>query len=144
MAFSRAPSGLNWVVLTIGDCSSGIAITVKDVGVPPLPGTYAVSGDIDVVNANANISGQDWHAGMFWMRGYCGDPSGILPACPVGPGGGSLTVSSSSSGRIAGSFSFLMVQRSNYSGPIAQKPPPVTKLIEGTFDLEFDDRVLCD
>ena len=143
IAFNRAPGGLNWVDLVIGSCSStGISITLKEVDFPPRLGSYAISKDLDVVSANASISGQEWFAGQFWMGIYCGDPGGVLPACPVGPGGGSVTVSSSSRERIAGSYRFTMVQRNNYSGLLINRPPPVTKLVEGIFDLEFDDRVV--
>ena len=144
LAFSRAP-GLNWIDLLIGSCSSttGISITMRDVDIPPTLGPYTVGADIDVVSANATISGEPWHAGRFWMRQYCGFRGGAGPPCPVEAGGGSMTITSASPARVVGSYRFTMVQSSTFSGPTDQRPPPVTRLVEGTFDLAFDDRRVC-
>jgi hypothetical protein len=52
-------------------------------------------------------------------------------------------VSSVSSTRISGSFNFTLVPGGPLPPVIGPRPPSPTKLIEGTFDLEINDRVVC-
>jgi hypothetical protein len=55
---------------------------------------------------------------------------------------GFIEVSGISATRVSGSFSFTMVQRI-VGEVIGVPPPPPTKHIEGTFDVEINDRVVC-
>jgi hypothetical protein len=146
-AFSRLPS-LDWVDFTISRCSSppAIAFTLKGVTTPPATGTYTVRSDTDLLSTNATIGGQQWRAGNFVMNQYCGDGfgGGVLPACtPDSAGAGSMTISAASSNRVSGSYRFVLVLPDNFSGFLRDRPPPVTKVVEGVFDLEFDNRVFC-
>jgi hypothetical protein len=107
---------------------------------------YAVSPAADALGATLNINGDTWFADTFQMRQYCGDlhGQGFLPACSdTSPGAGVVTVSSSSPARVSGSYRFVVVAPSNYSGLLISRPPPTTTVVEGVFDLAFDDRVLC-
>jgi hypothetical protein len=113
---------------------------------PVAAGSYTVRADVDSVSANLTISGQQWRAGNFVMNQYCGDGfgGGVLPACtPDSAGAGSVTISATSSNRISDSYRFLFVLPDNFSGFLRDRPSPITKVVEGVFDLEFDDRVLC-
>jgi hypothetical protein len=147
-AFSRRPT-LDWVDVTITRCSGtepSIAITLKGVANPVAAGTYTIRTDADVLSANANISGQQWSASNFVMAQYCGGAfgGGVLPPCtPDSPGTGSVTISSASTSRIAGSYRVVGVLPTNFSGNPSQRPPPVTKVIEGVFDLAFDSSPSC-
>ena len=131
------------VDLEIGSCSSaeGIRMSIQAVAFPPPSGIYEVSPDLNTsaAGASATINGQEWSAGWFDMSRHCGgNPVFGLPACtPTSPGAGSVTVSSASAEDVSGSYSFTMVQ---FGAP---RLTPPTKLVQGTFDLEFRQGVSC-
>jgi hypothetical protein len=73
------------------------------------------------------------------------EPSGEVWRASATHGGssGSITVTSASTTSISAFFSFRMVPHG--SGPLFPgRPAPPTKLVEGTFDVQIDDRMRCD
>jgi hypothetical protein len=72
------------------------------------------------------------------------DPSGERWEAGATQGGssGSVTVTTVSTTRISGSFSFRMVPRGS-GFLLPHSPPRPTKLVEGNFDVEIHDRVRC-
>jgi hypothetical protein len=145
-AFNRAP-GLPWVDLSIaGSCSPpGITMTLMGVSFPVTPGVYSVSPVADVVSANAVIGGETWRSSFSNMAQYCTTGvSSVLPACSdSSPASGTVTVTSATAQRISGSFHFVMLLPINYTGPLILRPPPITKVVDGSFDLGFSNRVAC-
>jgi hypothetical protein len=128
---SRRPTNPAWphglVDLSLSNCDGDRAVTMNLYEASPTPGRYDVSSEANQgVEARLLFrSGEEWSAGSF-ARGSSG----------------SITVSSSSPTRISGSYAFVLVQRNTGGGGPVPLPPP-TKPIEGTFDLEINDKVRC-
>ena len=133
-AFRRPPNAA-WprglMDLSLGNCGRPPSITmaiydgnpatgryeVVPFAIPPLGGTFPA----EVATGRLEWSIEDaWNAGAT-QRGSSG----------------SITVSSVSATRIAGSYNFTLVLRGNTA------VPPPTKTVDGTFDLEIRDRVVC-
>lgn len=123
----RRPTNPAWprglLDLRLSACGGDQAIVMSIYDGNPSPGRYEV-GSVPfegVLSASwQHRSGEAWYAGPSF-RGSSG----------------SITVSSASSTRVSGSFSFTLIPQ------VGATTPPPTKLLEGTFDLEINDRVVC-
>ena len=124
------PGGL--LDIRLGNCNQPPVLNMSIYDGNPSPGRYEVpssqlGSQTEGATASLQYPTEAWNAGGFY-RGSSG----------------SIAVSSISSTRVSGSFSFTLVQRALPTGGIVGVlPPPPTKLIEGTFDLVISDRRIC-
>jgi len=122
------PRGL--LDLLLSNCGRPPAIVMAIYDGNPSPGRYEVPS-VQVGSQTEGATGslqsptEAWNAGAF-HRGSSG----------------SITVSSVSATR-SGSFSFTLVPGGPLPPVIGPRPPPPTKLIEGTFDLQNNGGVVC-
>src|SRR5688572_13909048 len=123
----RRPTNPSWprglLDIRLAASCSGPALSASIYDANPSPGRYEVS-----VVPFEGVSLAMWvNSGDQWFAG------------PTHRGSsGSITVTSISSTRVSGTFSFIMVPRVSLppGGVIGGLPPPATKLLEGTFDLD--------
>jgi hypothetical protein len=130
----RRPTNPAWprglLDLTLAHCNRPPAFIMAIYDGNPTPGRYEVPIQFGSQTEGATASLQSpteesWNAGGVF-RGSSG----------------AITISNISSTRVTGSFSFALVQRM-MGVIIGVPPPPPTKTVEGTFDLEINDRVAC-
>lgn len=108
--------------MTGADCTGGAHMSIS-VRFEPAVGTYTVAQGVMVgYTPDARTSGNS----PYWETHPLTGPAGS----------GSVTITSISSNRVAGSFSFVLVPRFN-SGATG------TRRVEGSFDLEIADKPVC-
>ena len=125
------PRGL--LDLLLSNCGRPPAIVMAIYDGNPSPGRYEVpsvqvGSQTEVATGSLQFQShtEAWNAGAFY-RGSSG----------------SITVSSVSSTRLSGSFSFTLVPGGPLPPVIGPRPPSPTKLIEGMFDLQNNGGVVC-
>ena len=133
--WGRRPPNPAWprgvLDIRLGNCNRPPFLIMAIYDGNPSPGRYEVpsvqfGSQTEGATASLQSPTEAWNAGAF-HRGSSG----------------SITVSSVSSTRVSGSFSFTMVPGGPLPPVTGPRPPPPTKLIEGTFDLQNNDGVVC-